>query len=68
MMTCLSSLNMGPRSLPINPATHNFVIEGKGEFKSMYLDDIEEDKNPGVAYANDANTPSDNNYGDMVTD
>ena len=44
----------------------NFVIEGEGEFESMYLDDIEEDENPGVAYASDANTPSDDDYGDMV--
>jgi hypothetical protein len=33
----------------------------------MYLDDTKEDKNPGVAYANDANTPSDEEYDDMVT-
>jgi hypothetical protein len=35
----------------------NFVIEGEGEFESMYLDDVEEDENPGVTYMNDANTP-----------
>jgi hypothetical protein len=45
----------------------NFAIEGEGEFKSMYLDDIEEDENPGVAYMGDANTPTDEEYGDMVT-
>ena len=33
----------------------------------MYLDDINEDENPGVAYASDANTPSDDDYRDMVT-
>jgi hypothetical protein len=43
----------------------NFVIEGKGEFESMYLDDIEADENPGVAYANDANTPSTKDYDNM---
>jgi hypothetical protein len=46
----------------------NFVIEGEGEFESMYLDDVEEDENPGVAYMNDANTPTGEEYGDMVTD
>jgi hypothetical protein len=45
----------------------NFIVEGEGEFESMYLDDIEEDENPGVAYANYANTPSDDEYGDMIT-
>ena len=45
----------------------NFIVEGEGEFESMYLDDIKEDENPGVAYANDTNTPSDDEYGDMVT-
>ena len=46
----------------------NFVVEqGEGEFESMYLDDIENDENPGLAYANDANTLSDDEYGDMVT-
>jgi hypothetical protein len=33
----------------------------------MYLDDIEEDENPGVAYMGDANTPTNEEYGDMVT-
>ena len=28
----------------------NFMIEGEGEFESMYLDDIEDDVNPGVAH------------------
>ena len=45
----------------------NFVIEGEGEFESMYLDDIEEDENPGVAYMYDANTPSPEDYDDMLT-
>ena len=25
----------------------NFVIEGEGEFDSMYLDDVDNDENPG---------------------
>ena len=45
----------------------NFVIEGEGEFESMYLDDIEVDENPGVAYMYDANTPSPEDYDDMLT-
>jgi hypothetical protein len=45
----------------------NFVIEGKGEFESMYLDDIEEDKNPGMAYMDDTNTLNNEEYGDMIT-
>jgi hypothetical protein len=44
----------------------NFVIEGKGEFEPMYLDDIDKDENPGVAL-DDANTPADEEYGDMNT-
>jgi hypothetical protein len=34
----------------------------------MYLDDIDDDENPGVTYMNDANTPSPDEYGDMNTD
>jgi hypothetical protein len=45
----------------------NFIIEGEGEFESMYLNDIDEDENPGVAYMEDANTPADEEYGDMNT-
>ena len=46
----------------------NFAIKGKGEFKSMYLDDIGDDKNPGVAYMHDEHTPSPKEYGDMNMD
>ena len=35
----------------------NFIIEGEGEFESMYLDDIEDDENSGVVHM-DENTPS----------
>ena len=34
----------------------------------MYLDDIDDDENPGVAYMNDANTPTLDEYGDMNID
>ena len=46
----------------------NFAIDSEGEFESMYLDDIDDDENPGVAYMHDANTPSPDKYGDMNTD
>jgi hypothetical protein len=45
----------------------NFVIDGEGEFDSMYLDDIEDDENHGVTYANDINTPTAKEYNNMVT-
>ena len=46
----------------------NFAIEGEGEFKSMYLDDIDNDENPGVAYMHDEHTPSSEEYGNMNMD
>ena len=47
----------------------NFVVKGKGEFDSMYLDDIDDDANPGIICANkDHNTPSAEDCGDMHTD
>jgi hypothetical protein len=45
----------------------NFVVDGEGEFDSMHLDNIKDDENPGVAYANDMNTPTAEEYNDMVT-
>jgi hypothetical protein len=45
----------------------NFIIEGEGEFESMYLDDIEDDGNSGVIHM-DENTPSPEDYGDMNTE
>jgi hypothetical protein len=33
----------------------------------MYLDDIDEVENLGVAYMDDANTPANEEYGDMNT-
>jgi hypothetical protein len=46
----------------------NFVIERKGEFDTMYLDDIKNDENPGVAYMSDGCTPSPEEYDDMDMD
>jgi hypothetical protein len=45
------------------------VVEGEGEFDSMYLDDIDDDVNPGIIHADeDHNMPSAEDYGDMHTD
>jgi hypothetical protein len=49
-------------------ADANFAIEGEGGFDSMYLDDIDDDMNPGVTREDDRNTPSESDYGDMLTD
>ena len=46
----------------------NFMIEGKGEFKLMYLDDIDVDDNPGVRHPDKQTTPSFDDYGDMAID
>jgi hypothetical protein len=46
----------------------NFIIEGDGEFESMYLEDIDYDMNPGVTRADDINTPSPEDYDDMNTE
>ena len=46
----------------------HFAIDGEGEFESMYLNDIDDDETPGVAYMHDANTPSPDEYGDMNID
>ena len=44
----------------------NFVVKGK--FDSMYLDDIDDDANPGIIHADeDHNTPSAEDYRDMHT-
>jgi Reverse transcriptase (RNA-dependent DNA polymerase) len=43
----------------------NFIIEGEGEFESMYLDDIDDDENHGVVYMNDKDTPNPEEYDDM---
>jgi hypothetical protein len=48
----------------------NFTIDGEGEFDSMYLDDIDDDVNPGVCRADEEydTTPSAEDYGDMHAD
>ena len=45
----------------------NFMLEGNGEFQSMYLEDIDDDPvyNPGIAYP--GVEPTAENYRDMVT-
>jgi hypothetical protein len=48
-------------------ADANFAIEGEGGFDSMYLDDIDDDMNPGVTREEDRNTPSESDYRDMLT-
>jgi hypothetical protein len=45
-----------------------FMVEGEGEFESMYLDDIDDDTNPGVVQADEDHTPSAKEYGDMNID
>jgi Reverse transcriptase (RNA-dependent DNA polymerase) len=47
----------------------NFVVEGEGEFDSMYLEDIDDDTNAGVIREEDLHsTPSVDDYGDMHVD
>jgi hypothetical protein len=46
----------------------NFAVEGEGEFESMYLEDTDDDTNPGVTREEDRNTPSVEEYGDMNID
>jgi hypothetical protein len=45
----------------------NFVIDGDGEFDTMYLEDMDYDDNPGVAVDGGV-TPSEEEYGDMLID
>ena len=44
----------------------NFAIDGKGEFKSMYLEDVDDDDNPDIHCRDDLNTPTNNEYDDMI--
>ena len=41
--------------------------EKEGLTVAMYLDDINDDMNPGVTREDDRNTPSKSDYGDMLT-
>jgi hypothetical protein len=44
------------------------MIDGEGEFDSMYLNNIDDDENPGVVRNDkESNTPSEEDYGDMHT-
>ena len=46
----------------------NFVIEGDGNFDSMYLDDIDDDDNNAGVAANQGITPTEEEYGDMLAE
>ena len=50
----------------------NFMVDGEGEFDSMFLQDIDDDLNSGVHHAHDDiadhTTPTPEDYGDMHTD
>ena len=46
----------------------NFVVDGKGEFDSMYLEDIKEENYLGIRHTNDLNTLTATEYDDMHTD
>ena len=46
----------------------NFVVDGEGEFDSMYLEDIEDMDHLGVCQANDFNMPTAAEYDDMHMD
>ena len=46
----------------------NFVVDGEGEFDSMYLEDIEDMDHLGICQANDLNTPTAAEYNNMHTD
>ena len=49
-----------------SPDDANFMIDGEGNFDSMYLDDIDDDVNPRVFHADEEydTTPSAEDYGD----
>ena len=46
----------------------NFMVEGEGEFDSMYLEDIDDDENAGIAHGDEDTTPTAEDYDDMHTD
>ena len=46
----------------------NFIVDSKGEFDSMYLEDIKNDNHLGIHHANDLNTLTPAEYNDMHTD
>ena len=46
----------------------HFMVDGEGEFDSMYLEDILDENHLGIQHANDLNTPTAAEYDDMHTD
>ena len=46
----------------------NFMIEGDGNFDSMYLDDIDDDDNNAGVAANQGITPTEEEYRDMLAE
>jgi hypothetical protein len=46
----------------------NFIVDGEGEFDSLYLQDIDDDLHSGIRRAEDETTPTPADYGDMHTD
>ena len=46
----------------------NFVVEGKGKFDSMYLEDIDDDGHLGICHRDNLATPSDDDYDDWHTE
>ena len=44
------------------------MIEGDGNFDSMYLDDIDDDDNNAGVAANQGLTPTEEEYGDMLAE
>jgi hypothetical protein len=46
----------------------DFVLEGKGKFNKMFLDNIKDDENPGIACMSNEYTPSPEEYNNMNVD
>jgi hypothetical protein len=44
----------------------NFIVDGEGEFNSLYLQDIDDDLHSGIQREEDKTTPTpEEDYGDM---
>ena len=56
------------RRIDISLDDANFIVDGEGEFDSMYLEDTEDDNHLGICYEHDLNTPTAAEYDDMHTD
>jgi hypothetical protein len=46
----------------------NFIVDGEGEFDSLYLQDIDDDQHSGIRCNNDETTLTPEDYRDMHTD